>query len=140
MTQPIHTLGPVIARPQPESKVGRITITGSTSPVAIAEIVPTTTKGYDAAAEANGRLIRAAYNAFDSAARALGCNAVELAERMQEGEIAELAQALDLAEYALGNAVKPDCWRDFEDLKVWAQSLFLPAARAILAKVKGGPT
>src|ERR1039458_2791211 len=94
MSQPVHTPGPVIARPEMESRARRITITGATSPVAIAEIVPTT-HGYDALAEANGRFIRGAYNAFDSAAKKLGCNAVELAERMQEGGLAELVAVLE---------------------------------------------
>jgi len=42
----------------------------------------------------DARFLRAAYNAFDSAARALNCNAVELAERMQDGEIATLVESL----------------------------------------------
>ena len=45
--------------------------------------------------EANGRLLAAAYNAFDSAARKLGCNAVEMAERMQGGGIADLVVAFE---------------------------------------------
>lgn len=61
-----RTHGPWIARPYPESKNQRITITGATSPVAIAEIVPTTMKGYDAVAEANGRLIAASPELLDS--------------------------------------------------------------------------
>jgi len=43
---------------------------------------------------ANGRLLAAAYNAFDSAARKLNCNAVELAEAMQDGAIADMVEAL----------------------------------------------
>ena len=47
--------------------------------------------------EANARLLAASYNAFDSAAARLGLNAVELAERMQDGGIAEFIDALRLA-------------------------------------------
>jgi hypothetical protein len=133
MTQPTHTSGPVIARPQPESKVGRITITGATSPVAIAEIVPTTMKGYDATAEANGRLIKAAYNAFDSAAKKLGCNAVELAERMQNGEIADLVETLQLFEQS---RTAFEHANDTESERLYANAA--DRNRAILAKVKGG--
>ena len=46
---------------------------------------------------ANARLLAAAYNAFDSAARQLGCNAVELAEGMAERGIADLIQAVRAA-------------------------------------------
>jgi hypothetical protein len=60
MSTSTYTPGPWIARPYPESKNHRITITGATSPIPIAEIVPTTMKGYDPLAEANGRLIAAA--------------------------------------------------------------------------------
>lgn len=95
MSQPVHTPGPVIARPRAESEAGRITITGAYSPVPIAEIASTTAKGCDPLAEANGRLLAAAYNAFDSAAAKLGVNAVELAERMADGGIADLAQAIE---------------------------------------------
>jgi hypothetical protein len=45
----------------------------------------------------NARLLAAAYNAFDSAARVLGCNAVELAERMADGGIAALVEAVRAA-------------------------------------------
>lgn len=49
----------------------------------------------------------------------------------------DLLQVVEDAEYALGNVIKPECWRDYEDMKVWAESMFLPAARAALAKVRG---
>jgi len=42
----------------------------------------------------NARLLIAAYNAFDSAARKLGVNAVELAERMADGELARLIEGV----------------------------------------------
>lgn len=41
-----------------------------------------------------GELLAAAYNAFDSAAKRLGVNAVELAEAMQGGQIADFIRAL----------------------------------------------
>jgi hypothetical protein len=44
---------------------------------------------------ANARLIVAAVNAFDSAARRLGIPATELAEGLQRGEIADLLMTLD---------------------------------------------
>jgi uncharacterized protein (DUF2235 family) len=48
-------------------------------------------------AEANARLLAAAYNAFDSAGRKLGLNAVQLAERMADGGLADLIQAVRAA-------------------------------------------
>ena len=47
---------------------------------------------------ANKRLLAAAYNAFDSAARKLGLNAVEFAERVADGGIADLVDALEALE------------------------------------------
>jgi len=47
----------------------------------------------------DARILRAAYNAFDSAARVLGCNAVELAEVMQDGAL--LAEVLGNADAIL---------------------------------------
>jgi hypothetical protein len=44
---------------------------------------------------ATTRLFTAGYNAFDSAARRLGISAVHLAERMQDGEIAAMLEALE---------------------------------------------
>jgi hypothetical protein len=52
-------------------------------------------KGASMANKPSARAMRAAYNAFDSAAERLGCNAVELAERMSEGGIAELVESLN---------------------------------------------
>lgn len=43
----------------------------------------------------NARLLIGAYNAFDAAARRLGVNAVELAEGMADGGLAELVKARD---------------------------------------------
>jgi hypothetical protein len=41
-----------------------------------------------------GEVLAAAYNAFDSAAKKLGVSAVELAEAIQDGQIADLIRAL----------------------------------------------
>ena len=54
----------------------------------------------------DGRLLAAAYNAFDSAARKLGCNAVELAEAMQDGAL--LAEVLGNADLILCHTPNPD--------------------------------
>jgi hypothetical protein len=54
----------------------------------------------------NKRLIYASVNAFDSAAKRLGVNAVELAERMQEGGIYRLIETLeDVAEWLKDGSV-----------------------------------
>jgi hypothetical protein len=50
---------------------------------------------------ANGRLLTAAYNAFDSAAEKLSINAVECAEKMADGAIADLLNALERASFVL---------------------------------------
>jgi hypothetical protein len=44
---------------------------------------------------ATTRLFTAGYNAFDSTAQRLRINAVQLAERMQDGEIAAMLEALE---------------------------------------------
>lgn len=50
--------------------------------------------------EEDARLLAAAYNAFDSAAKKLGCNAVELAEAMRDGELlSEILSNSDLILY-----------------------------------------
>lgn len=71
--------------------------------------------------ETNARLLSAAYNAFDSTAKKLGINAVEFAERMQDGGIADLVMALEW--YAKNMTDHLD-----------AKALYA------LAKVKGGAT
>lgn len=50
----------------------------------------------------------------------------------------DLLECVTEAEYALGNAVKPDCWRDFDDLKVWAEH-WLPGAREALVRARPVP-
>lgn len=88
----------------------------------------------------NARLLAASYNAFDSAARTLDCNAVELAESVQDGGICDLVAALKLAEHAMSFVLQPGYTQTAEGIKAWADELFLPAARAALAKVKGDGT
>jgi hypothetical protein len=88
MTTPIHTPGPVrVFSPfgRPEIVTDRATAHETQSVV---------TQFGEPRAESNARLISAAYNAFDSAARNLGLNAVELAERMQDGAFGELVSVL----------------------------------------------
>lgn len=47
--------------------------------------------------DANGELLAATYNAFDSAAKRLSLNAIDLAEQMEDGGIADLVAALLIA-------------------------------------------
>lgn len=83
--------------------------------------------------EGDARLLTAAYNAFDSAAKNLGVNAIELAERMQDGELAELINALSPLVDAVFND-NGDITMNFAQITS-ADGL---RARAILAKLKGG--
>ena len=77
----------------------------------------------------NARLLAAAYNAFDSAARKLGCNAVELAERMQDGAIAELLLTTKNLHACI----------DWSDVPSYEKEMAEVGERAcrIIAKVKG---
>src|ERR1700722_14273093 len=93
MSKPIHTPGPVdllweVEGHDPDNIILRSTHNGLN--MGICEVFES---------EANAKLLRAAYNAFDSAARKLGCNAIQLAEAMQEGAL--LAEVLDNADAIL---------------------------------------
>ena len=81
------------------------------------------------------RLMVAAYNAFDSAAKNLGLHAVEMAERMQAGGISDLAQALAAAHTSLRtfrNVPAADQqWTSLDDDKI-------TAVEWAIAKVEGG--
>jgi hypothetical protein len=79
-------------------------------------------------AEENARFIAAALSAFDSAAKKLGSNAVEFAERMQDGGIAELVLALEQLMSHI----------DFEDLPSWETETHEAGrqGKLILAKVR----
>jgi len=142
MSQPVHTPGPLaleVGEKHCFHEGNRVAITlsgledGETFNVTIAELWP-------AAGDqdvADGRLLTAAYNAFDSAAEKLGLNAVELAERMHEAGIADLFTAL--------NNLMPEIESEIEqrqqsgDDEYWMPLDALAAdARAVLAKVKGG--
>jgi hypothetical protein len=83
--------------------------------------------------EENARLLTAAFNAFDSAAKKLGCTAIELAERMQEGGLAELVEALG---HHYGTHVAFEQSDDAESEREHA--IAIDKTRAVLAKVKGG--
>ena len=75
---------------------------------------------------ANARLLAAAYNAFDSAAKKLGVNAVEFAERMQDGVLFDL---IDAAQFAAETFEHSGCEKNVCPICL---------IRAILAKVNGG--
>jgi hypothetical protein len=81
MSKPIHTAGPV--------EVGQDGELYSYSKHQSVAMVLLSEEG-----EANARLLVASYNAFDSAAKKLGLNAVELAEAMQSGQLTDLLRAL----------------------------------------------
>jgi hypothetical protein len=98
--KPGYTPGPWIARPYPESKNQRITITGATSPIAIAEIVPTTMKGYDAIAEANGRLIAAAPMLLDLLKQTLAELDFEIEQRQHGGNAEDWCDLIRLSDEA----------------------------------------
>jgi len=100
MTQPIHTPGPVMP-----TRDDAIVAIGSDFYVAqIMAISPKISAETRERETANARLLAAAYNAFDSAAK-LNINAVECAERMADGGISELVEALD---YLLAQTVHMD--------------------------------
>jgi hypothetical protein len=118
MTKPIHTPGPLRLLYAARS----ISIIRSGFVETIARCEMESTRPMDETG-ANARLLAAAYNAFDSAARALGCNAVQLAEAMQEGVL--------LAEI-LGNADAILYHTPHLDKEAFGR------VEAALAKVKGG--
>lgn len=121
MTQRIHTPGPLHIN-------GQNILTHETE-IGIAKVYG----NIGQPREANARLLGAAYNAFDSAANKLGCNAVELAERMADGGIAELVETLRLFE---------ESRTAFEHANDAASEMIYAKAvernRGILAKVTGG--
>jgi hypothetical protein len=79
-----------------------------------------------------GRQMVAAYNAFDSAARKLDCNAVELGERMQDGGVAELHDCLKDVLSRFRSCIAQSNGEIEGDKDAIAR------AEAIIAKVKGG--
>jgi hypothetical protein len=137
MSQPIHTPGPVkadefliINSDSPKPKLIGAMYWGRTkTPIDCYEISEEEARG-------NARLLRAAYNAFDSAARKLGINAVEFAERMQDGGIAELVESLDGLEDCLGMLFESGRIQyPTDDAPIIAGRL--ETARDVLAQMKG---
>ena len=127
MSQPIHTPGPVrVFSPlgRPEIVTDRATAHEKQSVV---------TQFGQPSADSNARFIAASYNAFDSAARRLAINAVEFSERMADGGIAELLEALD---YLLEQTVDMDL--KYGILLTEGEEDARAKALAIIAKVKGG--
>jgi hypothetical protein len=120
MRRPIHTPGPLYIDGQ--------NIIANEAEIAIAKVYG----NIGQPGEANSRLLAAAYNAFDSAARKLGINAVEFAERMQDGGLAELAESHEelLADI---DGLKSE----FAICREISRSSYAKRSRAILAKVKG---
>src|ERR1700735_3894767 len=101
MSQPIHTPGPLefLERDATEDIWNRgepLTLADMGTRNDVANVFSADDSSVSITREqavGNARLLAAAYNAFDSAARALNCNAVELAEAMQDGAL--LADLLD---------------------------------------------
>ena len=83
-------------------------------------------------ADANARLLAAAYNAFDSTAKKLGINAVEFAERMQDGEITTMAECLKNVLSRFHSCIADGNGKIKGDEEAMAR------AGQILDKVKGG--
>lgn len=121
MSQPIHMSGANLRvsdsfKYQGNRKV--VTDTNSIFTTVSTWLTPNMTTG-------NARLLAAAYNAFDSAAKKLGLNAVELAERMQDGEIASLVSAIEQLMWQVVNGTSVE------------QGNAAIEARAILTRVRG---
>ena len=77
---------------------------------------------------ANARLLTAAYNAIDSAAAKVGVNAIELAERMAGGDIADLITMVgDILVH----------WDRYDTEGPYPMDALIEHARAIHEKVKG---
>ncbi|NOG70450.1 hypothetical protein [Roseicella sp. DB1501] len=102
---------------------------------------------YGDSSEDNARLLAASYNAFDAAASRLNLNAVELAERMQSGMLADLLKALeDLHGSApeVQGGICQHCGRDYIGDDSMALSGDCPSddcpahiARVLAAEVRG---
>jgi hypothetical protein len=123
MTQPIHTPGPAQLptgfRLVDEEQHDGMPLFANGDPFDTIAIV-LARKGCNG----NARLLAAAYNAFDSAAKHLGVNAVELSERVQEGAIAELF--VQLSQTLAAIEATGECLGDMQGM------------RDTIAKVKGG--
>lgn len=143
MTDARHTRGPIAYEIHPDNEQQRSSPRAAWSCVFIGpeeegRINHTTIEGgfthgsQDGDPERDARLLVAAYNAFDSSTKTLGIDAVECAERMANGGIAELFDALD---YLLAQTVDMDLKHGITltegEEEARAKSL------AIIAKLKG---
>jgi len=134
MSQPIHTPGPV------EFEINeQLTVLSLQSADRKKIVSPEEYAGaaWLEVSQPDRRLLAAAYNAFDFAARKLGVNAVLLAEGLQHGAIADLISALEQArEHIDGEIDVVD-----GDYGIPAPNKAMRLAQEIddaLAKVKGG--
>jgi len=131
MSKPIHTPGFLAVKGEEQNMLYSTTQGGGR----VANVFPGQFLGKKPSAmrTANARLLAAAYNAFDCAAKKLGVNAVELAESMANGGLEDLVKALRPFAEAVFN--------DNGDLSVNTGHItnadYL-AARTAIAKVKGG--
>jgi hypothetical protein len=87
VSKPAHTAGPL--------GVHNTWIYSGNDPISGTVIAET--KGDSVDKRTNARLLAAAYNAFDSAGKKLGLNAVLLAEALADGGIAQLVEAVRAA-------------------------------------------
>ena len=100
MSQPIHTPGPVEVIMETDHHVDGtpfkdyFIVTSGEKSRTVADTYNCDFVLAENDRHANARLLAAAFNAFDSAGTRLRCNAVELAERMQEGGISDLVEAV----------------------------------------------
>jgi hypothetical protein len=123
MSQPIHTPGPVHLHQYTSQGDKLVSIDAKHRHITLHTLeLP---EDHD-----NARLLAAAYNAFDSAGKRLALNAVELAERMQNGGVADLIEAL----MVLLGQVETEALLFPE---VIPQYSAIGIARAALVKVKG---
>lgn len=79
----------------------------------------------------DARLLVAGYNAFDSAAQHLGLNAVEFAERMADGALADLLESHNDMLYRFHSCISDGNGEIEGDKEAMAR------ARAVIEKVKG---
>ncbi len=127
MTEITHTDSPITYRQITRDGHIGFTLDTTDAEIEICEIFPK--PNLVAVNEGNARLLTAGWNAFDSAAKRLGLNAVEFAERMQDGGIAELLTVLeDVAEWLADGTVDGV---HFEEVAV------SEAVRDVIAKARG---
>ena len=135
MTKPIHTPGPTqlptgFQFVKPDEHEGMPLFSNGDPFDTIAIVLPRKE------CNSNARLLAGAYNAFDSAAKALNLNAVELAERMAGGGVAELIQILIKA----GDWINDECERRGKEDAAYESpaSSMVSEITSAVAKVNGG--